>query len=57
MAVKPPDRQKDAVPLAKALVAKHASRSSDFAFTDKVRSKVRKYVDEYVERKGAELRK
>ena len=43
--------------LAKALVAKHASRSSDFAFTDKVRSKVRKYVDEYVERKGAELRK
>ena len=43
--------------LAKALVAKHASRSSDFAFTDKVRSKVRKYVDEYVERKGEELRK
>ena len=43
--------------LAKALVAKHASRSSDFSFTDKVRSKVRKYVDEYVERKGAELRK
>ena len=43
--------------LAKALVAKHASRSSDFSFTDKVRSKVRKYVDEYVERKGAELRR
>jgi hypothetical protein len=43
--------------LAKALVAKHASRSSDFTFTDKVRSKVRKYVDEYVERKGEELRR
>ena len=43
--------------LAKALVAKHASGSSDFAFTDKVRSKVRKYVDEYVERKGEELRR
>ena len=42
--------------LAKALVAKHASRSADFSFTDKVRSKVRKYVDEYVERKGGELR-